>query len=123
MGKAAYSLNNFCISANNKKDKGCLSCHPGWGKKTEAINCLVCHGKKDISREEAFEDMNAFFEEEDEGSKEIAAELSAEIQAAAQAVGRPTRKNCGSCHFKGGGGDGVKHGDKDTGLRLIGRMH
>lgn len=34
----------------------------------------------------------------------------------AQSVGRPTRKNCGACHFFGGGGDGVKHGDMDSSL-------
>lgn len=28
----------------------------------------------------------------------------------------PTRKNCGDCHFYGGGGDGVKHGDLDSSL-------
>ena len=60
MGKAGYSLNNFCISANRMDDKGCMSCHPGWGDKTEAVNCLVCHGKKQINWEEAFEDVSAF---------------------------------------------------------------
>lgn len=34
----------------------------------------------------------------------------------AQSVGRPARKNCGTCHFFGGGGDGVKHGDMDSSL-------
>lgn len=34
----------------------------------------------------------------------------------AQSVGRPSRKNCGTCHFFGGGGDGVKHGDLDSSL-------
>ena len=28
-GKAAQSLNNFCISANRNQDTSCLSCHPG----------------------------------------------------------------------------------------------
>jgi octaheme c-type cytochrome (tetrathionate reductase family) len=28
----------------------------------------------------------------------------------------PTRDNCGSCHFDGGGGNGVKHGDLDESL-------
>ena len=116
MGKAGLSLNNFCISANGNADKGCLSCHPGWGKKTEAVNCLVCHGKKQINWEEAFEDLNAFRMETDASSKELAAEIEAEIQAAVQHVGRPSRSNCGDCHFKGGGGDGVKHGDLDTSL-------
>lgn len=34
----------------------------------------------------------------------------------AQNVGLPSRKNCGACHFYGGGGDGVKHGDLDSSL-------
>jgi octaheme c-type cytochrome (tetrathionate reductase family) len=116
MGKAAYSLNNFCVSANNMQDKGCLSCHPGWGQKTESTNCLNCHGQKQVKWEEAFEDLNAFLEEDDADSKALAAEIQGEIQEAVKSVGRPTRKNCGSCHFYGGGGDGVKHGDLDSSL-------
>jgi len=115
-GKAGYSINNFCISANKMTDKGCLSCHPGWGKETKAINCMVCHGQKTINWEEAFEDMQAFAASDDPEELEIAQEISAEIQTAVQAVGLPTRKNCGSCHFYGGGGDGVKHGDLDSSL-------
>jgi len=34
----------------------------------------------------------------------------------AQNVGAAGRANCGACHFKGGGGDGTKHGDLDTSL-------
>jgi len=34
----------------------------------------------------------------------------------AQHVGPSSKKTCGSCHFKGGGGDGVKHGDLDSSL-------
>ena len=34
----------------------------------------------------------------------------------AQAVGKPGRHNCGACHFNGGGGDAVKHGDLDSSL-------
>lgn len=116
MGKAGLSINNFCISANSMDDKGCMSCHPGWGTETEAVNCLACHGQKQINWEEAFEDYSAFSMETDEDSKALAAEIQAEIQTAVQQVGRPTRGNCGGCHFKGGGGDGVKHGDLDTSL-------
>lgn len=116
MGKAGYSLNNFCISTNNTADKGCLSCHPGWGKKMEATNCLACHGQTKINWEESFEDLKAFLKENDSDSKNLAAEIQAQIQKAVQNVGLPTRQNCGSCHFYGGGGDGVKHGDLDTSL-------
>ena len=38
------------------------------------------------------------------------------LAAAAQSVGAPTRENCGNCHFKGGGGNAVKHGDLDESL-------
>ena len=35
----------------------------------------------------------------------------------AQNVGPPTRANCGACHWYGGGGDAVKHGDFDSTLK------
>ncbi|MGA9394756.1 MAG: tetrathionate reductase family octaheme c-type cytochrome, partial [Azonexus sp.] len=34
----------------------------------------------------------------------------------AQRVGKTSRDTCGACHFFGGGGDGVKHGDMDSSL-------
>jgi octaheme c-type cytochrome (tetrathionate reductase family) len=115
-GKGGDSINNFCISTNNMQDKGCLSCHPGWGKKTEEVNCLNCHGQQSINWEESFEDLEAFDGSNDPDEQEIADEIRGNIQAAVQSVVRPERQNCGSCHFKGGGGDGVKHGDLDTSL-------
>ena len=116
-GKAGYSINNFCISANKGADKGCYSCHPGWGKETETINCLACHGRADFNFEEAFTDYKAFAAEtEDPESLELAEMIQTDIASAAQKVGLPERKNCGSCHFYGGGGDGVKHGDLDSSM-------
>lgn len=116
-GKAGYSLNNFCISTNKTTDKGCLSCHPGWGNSLDTeVNCLACHSQKEMNFDEAVTDIQAFLKEGDEESLEIAREIQAELRAAAQSVALPHRKNCGSCHFKGGGGDGVKHGDLDTSL-------
>ena len=35
---------------------------------------------------------------------------------AAKSVAVPTRDNCGGCHFRGGGGNAVKHGDLDESL-------
>ena len=34
----------------------------------------------------------------------------------AQSVGPTSRATCGTCHFYGGGGDHVKHGDLDTSM-------
>jgi octaheme c-type cytochrome (tetrathionate reductase family) len=116
-GKAGNSLNNFCISTNKTADASCLSCHPGWGtSKDSPVNCLVCHSQKKMNFDEAVEDIKSFLEEGDEESTEIAKEIQEELKAAVQNIGLPARQNCGSCHFYGGGGDGVKHGDLDTSL-------
>ena len=40
-----------------------------------------------------------------------------DLVSVAQGVGMPSRANCGACHFTGGGGDAVKHGDMDTSLK------
>ena len=121
-GKAGNSLNNFCISTNKNADKSCLACHPGWGTSVEGgINCLVCHSKKEMNFDEAMEDIKGFLSEGDDESLEIAKEIQTELKEAAQSIGRPGRKNCGSCHFYGGGGDGVKHGDLDTSLAKPGK--
>ncbi len=116
-GKAGNSLNNFCISTNKTDDASCLACHPGWGtSKQSPVNCLVCHSQKSVNFDEAMTDIQGFLEDGDEESEEMAREIQAELRDAAQDIGLPGRKNCGSCHFYGGGGDGVKHGDLDTSL-------
>ncbi len=116
LGKAGDAINNFCLSSNNMQDKGCLSCHPSWSGPQSAVNCLACHSQKNINFGEAFEDYSAFADSDDPDERELAREIQANLHAAAQSISRPTRQNCGECHFKGGGGDGVKHGDLDTSL-------
>jgi octaheme c-type cytochrome (tetrathionate reductase family) len=116
LGKAGDSVNNFCISTNKGADHHCYDCHPGWNGKSEGINCLKCHSQKKINWSEAFDDYNAFSKSNDPDEKEIALEIQADIQASAQHIGRPTRDHCGACHFRGGGGDAVKHGDLDSSL-------
>lgn len=37
-----------------------------------------------------------------------------DLAAAARSVGKPERGNCGACHWYGGGGNNVKHGDMDN---------
>lgn len=112
-GKAGYSINNFCISANKMEDSDCNSCHIGWNKKEEGINCLLCHSQKDVKWRDEFNDY-AFFKES--GDMDIAEEIQGRIKEGAQSIGLPERKNCGTCHFYGGGGEGVKHGDLDASL-------
>ena len=101
----ANTINNFCTGIQGNEPK-CTSCHAGYGWEDETfdftdetkIDCLVCH------------DQSGQYGKADSGYPAEATDLA----VAAQSVGRPTRANCGSCHFTGGGGNGVKHGDLDN---------
>jgi octaheme c-type cytochrome (tetrathionate reductase family) len=101
-------INNFCISSQGNQKK-CMSCHTGYGWQEEAaydfsdplnVDCLACHA-----------DTSAYAK----GDYGNPAE-GIDLIAAAQSVRMPTRDNCGKCHFDGGGGNGVKHGDLDESL-------
>jgi hypothetical protein len=45
-----------------------------------------------------------------------APEMSLDFTNIAQHVGKPKRSNCGVCHFLGGGGNNVKHGDLEIAM-------
>ncbi len=106
-GKANV-FNNFCIGIQSNW-QGCTTCHAGYGwdsadyfetaEQTD-VDCLVCH------------DQSGTYVKSTAG---LPAE-GVDLVAVAQSVGAPTRENCGTCHFNGGGGDAVKHGDLDTSL-------
>ncbi|RLC17952.1 MAG: cytochrome C, partial [Deltaproteobacteria bacterium] len=117
-GKAGDSVNTFCLSGNKMEDKGCLKCHPGWNKKgvDGEINCLQCHSSSDFNFIEAFGDIKSFEGDDDPDTKEMITDIQMEIKDAVAKVDFPGRANCGHCHFNGGGGDGVKHGDLDTSM-------
>ena len=101
------SLNNFCIGIQSNWP-GCTSCHAGYGwedetfdfSQTENIDCLVCHEQTGM-----YVKSSSGFPAE-----------GVDLVSIAQSVGYPDRDNCGSCHFKGGGGNAVKHGDLDEHL-------
>ncbi len=103
------SVNNFCIAVPSNWPQ-CTSCHAGYGWKDASfdffdsgnIDCLVCH------------DTTGTYEKDREGAGAPSARV--DLAAVAQSVGRTSRKTCGSCHFYGGGGDHVKHGDLDSSL-------
>ena len=123
-GKGGHSINNFCLNTNKMNDKGCLVCHTGWNGKEGRVNCLKCHNQSGFDFGKGFADYNAFMEKARAGDPkagEKAAELMDQIKIALVDIGPPERKNCGACHFNGGGGDGVKHGDLDTSLTHPGR--
>lgn len=101
------SINNFCIGIEGNW-AGCTSCHAGYGwqdtsfdfSNQAAIDCLVCHDNSG-----AYVKSQAGYPAE-----------GVDLAAVAQSVASPTRENCGGCHFKGGGGNAVKHGDMDESL-------
>ena len=121
-GKAGHAVNNFCISGNGMEDKGCLSCHSGWNGVKGEVNCLACHGAEKFNYKEAFEDLSAFEGDDDPDTLEITKEIQEGVRNAVTNITLPQRENCGECHFKGGGGDGVKHGDLDTSLAKPNKM-
>jgi octaheme c-type cytochrome (tetrathionate reductase family) len=106
IGKANL-LNNFCIGVQSNW-AGCTKCHAGYGwqdanfdfASAENVDCLVCH-------EQSGNYLKTTAGNPAEG---------VDLVSVAQSVGRPTRQNCGGCHFNGGGGDAVKHGDLDSSL-------
>lgn len=102
-------INNFCIAVPSNWPR-CTSCHISYGWKddlfdfnsTENIDCLVCH------------DQTGTYVKTPTGAG--MPDTTVDLLYVAQNVGRPTIKNCGACHFDGGGGTGVKHGDMDNSL-------
>ena len=116
-------LNNFCISIASNYS-ACTSCHVGYGWKdasfdftSEAnVDCLACHDTTGIYRKPPGLAGNPVVKDMElpPGSGNIVKGI--DITKVAQKVGKSSRDNCGSCHFYGGGGDGVKHGDLDSSL-------
>ncbi len=109
IGKA-NQINNFCIGAQGNQKK-CTSCHAGYGwqetvaydfANPENVDCLACHADTSV------------YAKGDYGNPAEGVNLA----AAAKSVRMPTRQNCGKCHFDGGGGNGVKHGDLDESLQF-----
>ncbi|MBN1303733.1 MAG: tetrathionate reductase family octaheme c-type cytochrome [Anaerolineales bacterium] len=100
-------INNFCIGTQGNEKK-CMTCHIGYGWEDENfdfqdpnnIDCLACHA-----------DTNLYTK----GDYGYVME-GVDLLAAAQSVRSPQRDNCGVCHFDGGGGNAVKHGDLDEHL-------
>jgi octaheme c-type cytochrome (tetrathionate reductase family) len=107
----ANMINNFCVSVEGGENglvrEFCNRCHAGYGwtrndnfavtDKTR-VDCLVCHAQKGGY------------------AKTIGGEVDprTNLVEAAQSVGASTLKNCGYCHFYGGGGDAVKHAGLDS---------
>jgi len=99
-----HVVNNFCISTASNM-AGCSSCHVGYGwtddsfdfTDEEKVDCLGCH------------DTTGTYTKDPKLAKP-------NLRKVARSVGPTSRASCGACHFKGGGGVAVKHGDLDPTL-------
>ena len=106
-------VNNFCTNAAGNEGM-CAQCHAGYGMKDarsydfsnqENIDCLVCHDSTGTYYKLPPTRGNKACAVLFEGKPPI------DLTKVAQSVTLPGRNNCGACHFYGGGGDNVKHGD------------
>jgi octaheme c-type cytochrome (tetrathionate reductase family) len=110
-------INTFCTNARGNEGM-CAQCHAGYGWKDDSfdftnqdnIDCLVCHDRTGTYYKTPNSAGNQACNVMFEGKKPI------QWAKVAQSVGLPGRENCGACHFYGGGGDGVKHGDLSSSL-------
>ena len=102
-------INNFCIGVQSNWP-ACTTCHIGYGWEDQnfdfsdetRVDCLVCH------------DNSGSYIKKYQGAG--LPDESVDLLEVARSVGLPRRRNCGGCHFQGGGGDAVKHGDMDDTL-------
>ncbi len=118
-----YVINNFCIAVVSNWRR-CTSCHAGYGWKDAnfdftneaAVDCLVCHDTTGTYKKFPPGAGHPVYEPKEfpPGSGKIWEPPN--LSEIAQNVGPTSRKTCGACHFYGGGGDAVKHGDLDSTL-------
>ena len=126
--------NTFCVSPVSN-EQFCTVCHVGYGstdpnkfipfasRSEDRVDCLVCHDKTQTYRKIPFIGGNPAMEKiaVRPGCNEVYGTdkpyvMPTDLAKVAQSVAAPTRYTCGICHFYGGGGDGVKHGDLDSSL-------
>lgn len=114
------TINSFCGSPISNEPR-CTSCHVGYGWEDAGfdhtnqtnVDCLACH---DTTGEywKLFNGAGHPIYEPTVVNGEL--KQPPDLTKIAQNVGPSSRANCGACHFYGGGGDGVKHGDLDSSL-------
>jgi octaheme c-type cytochrome (tetrathionate reductase family) len=110
-------INTFCTNARGNEG-ACAQCHAGYGWVDDSfdftdetkIDCLVCHDNTGLY----------YRMPQSEGHAACAIMFEnvppLDWRRMAQNIGMPQRRNCGQCHFYGGGDDGAKHGDLDSSL-------
>lgn len=113
-------VNNYCIGIESNEPR-CTSCHVGYGWRDEDfdfasesnVDCLVCHDTTGTYKKFPTAAGHPVYEETVFSGVTWTPPDLAEV---AQNIGATSRETCGACHFYGGGGDAVKHGDLDSTL-------
>ncbi|NQU87594.1 MAG: tetrathionate reductase family octaheme c-type cytochrome [Mariniphaga sp.] len=115
------NVNNFCIGVESNEAR-CTSCHIGYGWEDsdfdftdgKNIDCIVCHDQTGTYMK--FPTGAGFPVQETKkfGNRTF---YPPDYKVIAQNVGKPSKQNCGVCHFFGGGGNNVKHGDLASELK------
>ncbi len=123
IGKGAGVINNFCLGVDSNEPR-CTSCHAGYGWKDSgfdftnerSVDCLVCHDTTGTYHKFPTDagHPNYVAKEWPKGSGKMVP--PPDLGHVARHVGRTSRATCGSCHFFGGGAEGVKHGVLDASL-------
>jgi octaheme c-type cytochrome (tetrathionate reductase family) len=118
-------INAFCGAVAGNEPR-CTSCHAGYGwedmsqpaAQQATPDCLVCHDRSGQYTKTSTGAGHPPLDPVKPGTKTITGALAwpVDLTKAAQSVGAPGRENCGNCHFYGGGGDNVKHGDLSSAL-------
>ncbi len=111
-------INNFCTGAPGNNGS-CMRCHIGYGWEDKSfdfedpnnIDCLVCHDNTDTYFKQ--KGKAGWPATEETANAEYAVP---DYNYISQNVGLPDRDNCGICHFYGGGGNNVKHGDLEEAM-------
>jgi octaheme c-type cytochrome (tetrathionate reductase family) len=115
-------LNGFCIG-DRSNEAFCQSCHVGYGWKDASfdfsdeskVDCLACHNTGNYLKLAGLAGHPPLVRTETSpGSGKFVDPVN--LAAVARQVGATSRQTCGACHYYGGGGDGVKHGDLDSSL-------
>jgi octaheme c-type cytochrome (tetrathionate reductase family) len=117
------AVNNFCIALPTNEPR-CTSCHAGYGwkdasfdfKKAENIDCLVCHDTTGTYKKFPTGAGHPNYEPREFPPKSGKMWQPPDLEKIAKSVGPTSRATCGACHFFGGGGDHVKHGDLDSSM-------
>jgi octaheme c-type cytochrome (tetrathionate reductase family) len=117
-------INNFCTAVPSNYEF-CTACHVGYGWKDDKfdftseknVDCLVCHESTKTYRKLPGLSGHPVYQDMEFPPKSGKIVKGVDLKKIAQSVGKTTRDNCGACHFYGGGGDAVKHGDLDSSLK------